>query len=121
MKTCLAIALTTAAASAFAQAQVPEGKWVGIGQLQRGSNSSCGGDATYELTISGTDVKGKASAPGTVTSIQGTVLSDTELTLTMKEWDFKGLPAKYEGGEIKFLQNGRNCKFAAVLKPSPAQ
>ena len=121
MKTFLVLAIATAAVAAFAQAQVPEGKWVGVGQLQRGSNSSCGGDATYELTISGTDVKGKASAPGTVTSIQGTVLSETELVLTMKEWDFKGLPAKYEGGEIKFLQSGRNCKFSAVLKPASTQ
>jgi hypothetical protein len=98
-------------------AQVPEGKWAGPGVIQAGSEPGCGGNASYELTITGKAISGKASAPQTVSSLQGTVLSDTELVISLKEWQFLGIPAKFEAGQITFLQSGRRCKYAATLKP----
>ena len=116
MRITFVIAILSAATCA--SAQVPEGKWAGPGKLQAGSDPSCGGvDASYELTIAGKEVAGRAFAAPAVSSLQGTVLSDTELAISMKEWQFMGIPAKFENGQITFLQNGRRCIYLAVLKP----
>jgi hypothetical protein len=115
MRTPFVVAILSAAT--FASAQVPEGKWAGPGKLQAGSEPTCGGDANYELTITGKDITGRASATQAASSLQGTVLSNTDLAISMKEWQFMGIPAKFENGQITFLQSGRRCKYLAVLKP----
>jgi hypothetical protein len=44
------------------------------------------------------------------------VLSDHELAVTFKEFNFVGVPASFDNGEIKFALQGRRCRYQVLLK-----
>jgi hypothetical protein len=111
----LAIFVAALSVSALAAAAVPEGAWQGKGAVQTGSDSSCR-DMDITAKLEGKDLSGKAVAGNSASSLSGSVLSDHELAVTFKEFNFVGVPASFDNGEIKFALQGRRCRYQVLLK-----
>jgi hypothetical protein len=111
----LVVSMAVFFASSPASAAVPEGAWQGKGVVQAGSDSSCR-DMDIAAKLEGKDLSGKAVAGNSASSLSGSVLSEHELALTFKEYNFIGVPAAFDDGAIKFALQGRRCRYQVLLK-----